>query len=308
MTPRLRLFLVVLSVAVAALAMWLWLENFHVTMADFRLLYERLHWWPLPFLFVLLAGHVALASWRWSIIEQGLGGQKPGFAHAFAAGSLALGLGTLLPGPVVNIACRSLANRVNGMSSLRGALSGTVDQLTDLAVIALLAVPAAVALKYRDLGFFLGGALTASLLGLAIVILLPKLVHAQYFPIRLQKVASLFERSLLFKIYCISLLRAANLIVMTLAIYAAIGTASISAIVIGVPLIALAISVAMLPGAIGVSEWSFSAVFSAFGIPKADIVIFVLANRVVLTGLSLLLMLIVLIAIARKLLVRPSAT
>jgi len=307
MTPRLRLFLVTLSIVVAALAMWLWLDNFNVSMADFRLLYERLQWWPLPFLFVFLAGHVALASWRWSIIEQGLSGQRPAFAHAFAAGGLALGLGTFLPAPVVNIACRSLTNRVNGMSSLRGALSGLADQLADLAVIALLAVPAAIALNYRDLGFFLGGALAATLLGLAIVIQLPKLVHTQYYPIQLQKAAPLFERSLLFKIYGISLLRVANLVVMTLAIHAAVGAASISAIVIGTPLITLAISIAMLPGAIGASEWSFSAVFSAYGIPKADIVIFVLANRVVLTGLSLLLMLIVLIAMARKLLVRPSA-
>lgn len=308
MSLRLQLFLVGVSTAVAAFAMWLWLVSFDVTAADFHLLYDKLRWWPIPILFVLLAGQVALASWRWSLIEHSLGGTKPRFSYALAVGGLALGLGTLLPGPVVNIACRSIANRVTGMSSLRGAISGTVDQLADLAVIAMLAVPSALALKYPDVTFFLGSALGTSLFGLIILALLQKFLKTQNFPKKLEDLSKLFEKQLLLKVYGISLLRAINLVIINLAIYASVGTASIPSIVMGVPLIALAMSVAMLPGAIGVSEWSFSAVFSVFGIAHEDIVIFVLANRVLLTGLSLLMMLIAFAAIARKISCRTSAS
>jgi hypothetical protein len=293
--------LIALSIAVAALAMWLWLRKFDVSRGELESLFLRLRWWPVLPLFGLLAGHVALSSWRWSIIEVALGADRPAFGPAFATGAFAMGLGTFLPSPVINVACRGFANRVAGSSGLRGALSGGVDQVADLAVVVLMALPAAIAFVRHDVTIYLIGVPVMALAGLAGLMLLPTLVRTIRLPFRipaLHRIAPLAERSPLLKVYGISLVRMVNLTAMTVAIHAAIGTASVGAVLIAVPLVTLAISAAMLPGAFGISEWSFSAVFAGLGIPPGDIVLFVLANRIVLTGLSLLLAMIVGLALA----------
>lgn len=304
MTRR-QIGLISLSIVVSALAIWLWLRDFSVSVEALPQLFVRLRWWPVLPLFGLLAEHVALSSWRWSLIEMGLGGERPRFSHAFAAGAFSLGLGTFLPSPMVNIACRGLANRVSGASGVRGAISGGIDQIADFAIVILLTIPAAIAFLHRDLDLYLMGAAAMALLGLVLILILPAIVRLVLpnFLIRaLDRITPLVDRPLLLKLYGISLLRVANLTLMTLAIHAATGTASVAAVVIGVPLVTLAISIVMLPGALGVSEWSFSTVFSSFGVAGDDIVLFVLANRIVLTSLSLTLALLVFLAMARALL------
>jgi hypothetical protein len=226
-----------------------------------------------------------------------LGGQRPRFGSAFAAGAFALGLGTFLPAPVVNVACRGFANRISGNSGLRGALSGGIDQIADLAVVALMAVPATVAFLTHDLDLFLYGAFAMALVGLGLTSVLPALVRWALlrFPrVGAERIAALADRPLLLKIYGISLLRVVNITLMTLAIHAATGAATVSAVVIGAPLVTLAISAAMLPGAFGISEWSFSTIYASLGVSRGEIVLFVLGNRIVLTGLSLALALFVL--------------
>lgn len=305
MTRQRRCGLVALSIAVAALVMWLWLRNFNVSAEEFTQLAARLRCWPMLPLFVLLAGHVALSSWRWSLIEASLGAERPSFRTAFAASTFALGLGTFLPAPVINVICRSLANRFSGASGLRGALSGGIDQVTDLAMVVLVAIPAAIAFLRNDLGLYIWGVSLVLLLGLGLILVLPGIIGSVFphfaFP-GLGRIEALVDRPLLFKLYGISMLRVLNLTLMTLAIHAATGAGTVPAIIIGVPLVTLAISATMLPGAFGVSEWSFSAVFSSFGVSRGDIVLFVLANRTVLTGLSLTLALLVLLAMASGLL------
>lgn len=304
MTRR-QIGLISLSIVVSALAIWFWLRDFSVSADALSQLFVRLRWWPVLPLFGLLAEHVALSSWRWSLIEMGLGGERPRFSHAFAVGAFSLGLGTFLPSPMVNIACRGLANRVSGASGVRGAISGGIDQIADFSIIILLTIPAAIAFFHRDLGLYLMGAAAMALLGLVLIFTLPAIVRVVLpdFLIRaLDRITPLVDRPLLLKLYGISLLRVANLTLMTLAIHAATGTASVAAVVIGVPLVTLAISIVMLPGALGVSEWSFSTVFSSFGVAGDDIVLFVLANRIVLTSLSLTLALLVFLAMARALL------
>ncbi|KVL84816.1 lysylphosphatidylglycerol synthase domain-containing protein [Burkholderia stagnalis] len=294
--------LIPLSIVVAVLATWLWLRSFDISAGALSLLFERLRWWPIVALLGLLAAHVAMSAWRWSLIEVRLGGGRPPFSHAFATGALSLALGTFLPAPVVNVACRSLANRVNGTSGLRGAISGGIDQIADLAAIILVAIPAAVAFWHRDLGQYLIGAAAMVLLGLGLILGLPVIVRlagSHFARSGFGRIAPLVDRTLLVTLYGLSLLRVINLTVMTLAIHAATDAASVTAIVIGVPLITLAISAAMLPGSLGVSEWSFSAVFASFGVAPGEIVVFVLANRIVLTCLALLLALLVLLAMAR---------
>lgn len=301
MTRNQRSGLIVLSILVAALAMGLWIRNFGVSSEELSHIFNRMSWaLSLP-LFGLIVVHVALSSWRWTLIEEGLGGVKPCYVHAFATGAIAQGLGTFLPSPLVNVACRGIANKVSGASGLRGALSGGVDQLADFAIVLLVVVPAAAALLYHDFAIYLLGAPVMLLLGLALIMGLPAITSTVRLPFRLPSMEAIgrkLDRRLLVKIFGISVLRVTNLTLMNLLILAATDVANTQAVVIGVPLVALTTSIAMLPGAIGVSEWSFSAVFAGFNIARSDIVLFVLANRILLTCVSLILMLIVLVAIA----------
>ena len=297
MTGRLRLLLVVVSVLLAALAVGLWLHAFDVTSTEVVTLLARLRWWVLVPLFACLAAHVALASWRWALLDEALGGSPVPFRQAFAFGTLGVALGTFLPPPLMNVASRSLSNRISGGSPMRGALSGSLDQGADFAVVILMAVPSTIALTSGDLAVFSVLALAASLVGLGVVLLLPHPVRVIPF-VRNRLDGRLADRSLLLRLYGISLLRLVNLTVITLLVFVASCAGDVAAIVIGVPMITLAISLVMLPGALGVSEWSFSVVFERFDVAQQDIVLFVLANRLILTGLSLALAMVTMAASA----------
>lgn len=296
-----RIPLTVISVAVALIAMGLWIRTFDVSAEAVADLFHSLHWGAVLPLAALLAGHVALSAWRWQMIEEGLGGARPQLSSAYATGAFALGLGTFLPSPVVNILCRALANRYAGTSALRGALSGSLDQMADFAIALLFAIPAAIALYYRDLSFYVWGAGAVALLGLAAITLASAAAKRGEAYLRrtwLSRISPLLERDLLMRLYGISLLRIVNLTLMTLMVQMATGAASAAAVIVAVPIVTVAISLAMLPGSIGSSEWSFSAVFSAFSIAKPGVVAFVLGNRILLMGLSLTLALTTLVVTA----------
>lgn len=288
MSGRVRALLIALSIVVSALAITLWVRSFDVTGDAVAELIAGLRWWALVPILALLALHVALAAWRWSAIETALGGSPGSHGQTFRFGVIALALGTFLPPPLVYVACRGLANRLNGTSPVRGAISGAIDQGADFAVVLMMAVPAVIALLARDLEFFLVGASIMAVLGFILAIVLPRIGLASRLAANV-RAADLLDRGILLRAYAISLLRMINLVAITLMILVACDGGSATAIIIGVPLVTLAISVAMLPGAIGVSEWSFTAVFAAFGLPSGETVTFVLANRLLLTGLALLL-------------------
>lgn len=291
---------VIASIAIALAALWLWIRNFDVSGAAFFDLLHRLRWAAIVPLATLLVGHVALSSWRWQLIEERLSGVRPQFSSAYASGAFALGLGTILPSPIVNITCRALANRYAGSSSIRGALSGTLDQLADFAVALLFAIPAVIALHQRDISLYLVGSAAAAVIGvtaLAPLAAVGKWAASHNRHSWWRQIAPLLDRKILARLYGISLMRLANATFMNLLIQSATGAATASAVTIAVPIVTVATSVAMLPGAIGISEWSFSKTFSAFEIANPDIVTFVLANRILLTTLSVFLATTTLVAI-----------
>lgn len=295
MTHRRRVVLTTVSAAVAIVALGLWIWNFDVSTAEVADLFHRLRWWTVFPLAALLAGHVALSSRRWQLIEDGLGAERPRFGPAYATGTFALGLGAFLPSPLVNVLSRALANRHAGVSSLRGALSGGLDQLSDLVIVLLLSGPALAAFLAKDLKVYLWGGAGTLIAGAAITFVIPWLLRILPFGI-VRRIRPLFRWSLLSRLYGLSTLRVLNLTLMNILICQAVGAGSVSAVLIAVPLVMLATSITMLPGAIGVSEWSFSGIFSGMGISDASIIVFVLGNRILLTILSLSLALIALAA------------
>jgi hypothetical protein len=298
-SSRRRLF-TLLSVVVAVAALWLWWRFFDVSFAQLRGTLAAIDWRFIPAIIALLVGHVALSAYRSMLIEVGIGGRRPRFAHAFAAGGLALGLGTFLPAPIVNVASRGLTNKMTGNSAVRGAVSGGLDQAADFGITVLLAIPAGLALALGNAGIYAMGAPAMLVAGLLAMSAVPWLARSAWLPacaMRFADLALFSQTAELRKVYGISVLRLVNLSLITVMVGYACGAGTIWSLLIAVPLVALAVSVAMLPGALGSSEWSFSAVLGQYGLGAADIVRFILANRVLLTLAYLAIALVVVIAI-----------
>lgn len=304
MSAPVRVLLGLLSTTIAVVALVLWLDAFHVTGTDVELLLARLHWWTVPLIFVLLAAHVGLSALRWGRIEVALGGTPQPFGRAFLSGAWALGLGTFLPGPLANVVCRGVSNRLSGNSGVRGAVSGGLDQIADVAIVAVFAIPAAIAFIAHSPIVYMAGATLAALAGwkISAVLSADKALHMiQLLSNRVPRIAPLFTPGLLRKIYAISLLRLLNLTAITLMIHVASEASTFGATLVSVPLVTLAISAAMLPGSFGVAEWSFTGVFAGFGIPSYQIAAFVLANRLILTSLGIVIGLLAALLTIRKL-------
>lgn len=290
MSSRIRALFALISAAVAVAALGFWLEAYQVSEADLETVFVRMNWWAVPIIFVLLAGNIALSALRWSRIEVALGGCPPPFERAFVTGSLALALGTFLPGPLANVACRGLSNRLSGASGVRGAVGGGLDQIADVLIVGLLALPAIVAFVTQSVGTYLIGAPVTALVGWyasdfraggARQRMLEAVSNA------VPRLAPVSTPGLLRELYGLSLLRVLNLTMITLMIHFASGAATLGATLVSVPLVTLAISAVMLPGSFGIAEWSFSGVFAGFGIPSGEITLFVLTNRLLLTTLAL---------------------
>jgi hypothetical protein len=295
-----RPLLTLLSVIVAVAALWFWWRFFDVSLAELRGTIAAIDWRFIPLIIALLVGHVALSAYRWMLIEVGIGGRRPRFVHAFAAGGLALGLGTFLPAPIINVASRGLTNRMTGNSAVRGAVSGGFDQAADFGITALLAIPAGLALALGDTGIYAMGAPAMLIAGLLVISAVPRLARSAWLPAWARRFADLAlfaQPAALRKVYGISVLRLANLSLITVMVGYACDAATIWSLLIAVPLVTLAISVAMLPGAFGASEWSFSAVLGQYGLGTTDVVRFVLANRVLLTLASLAIAVVVMICV-----------
>lgn len=271
--------------------MALWIRSYSVHWENLHALIAQLHWWPLPAILVLLACHVALAAARWTRIERALGADGPRFQTAFTVGAIALGLGTVLPGPLTNIGSRALSNRLGGNDAIRGAVSGTIDQLADLA-IALLFIPAAIiGVATQSVSLYAAAIAASSAAGFAMLSVAKSLLaHVSRLSLRRRQVEALARTGALRPIYWLSLLRFACLTAITMLVHFATGAATLSAVIIAIPLVTVAISIAMLPGGFGVSEWSFSAVFATLGVKHEQIVTFVLGNRILLSAGALLVM------------------
>ena len=292
MTRWLRPGAAALTIVIASAILLLWIRGYSVSGTDLDVLAANLRWWTLPGLLALMAAHVFIAAVRWSSIEQALGAERPALRRAFGAGAIALGLGTFLPGFVTNVAARSVSNRIAGNGAVRGAVSGTIDQLSDLAVVALFIPAAILGIMSRSLSLYFLASIISAAIGYSALGVFPAILKALG---RLssrvdQASAGLIRTTTLRTIYALSLLRFTCLTAMTLLIHFATGAGTASAAILAVAPVTVAVSLAMLPGGLGISEWSFSAVFTALGVDPQQIVLFVLGNRIILTAIALMLM------------------
>lgn len=296
MIARRQLILSGLLTALALLAAATWWLVFGVTFGKLILAFNRLEGRWLALVFLALVVQVALSAIRWATIEGAIGGHRPSFQLGFVSGAIATALGTVLPAPIMSVLCRSLATRITGNGARRGAISGFLDQGCDLAICVWFAIPAVVSILTGDLPRFpvlalasgLGGWLVALGTGWAVPRLAPTQLTRRYD--WLTRLAGPRELSVL---YLTSVMRAGNLLVMALLISLTSAAIDPLALAVAVPIVAVANALAMLPGAIGVSEWGFSSILAKIGVADGAIITFLLANRAILTGLPVLLGLVV---------------
>jgi hypothetical protein len=289
MTVHSRFILAILSLLAGLIATLLWMRSFHVDISDIWTVTGMTSWWVMPILFTLQSLNVALAAWRWSLIEASMGGELPPFRRAFHAGALALGLGTVLPGPLVSIASRSISSRLDKGSLKRGALSGLVDQIADISIIILFLPSAVAAFTLKMPGIYVSLIPLTILIGRTSLNLIPSLhsltksgILSKLFSPRWQD----FDILTIKTIYWISIIRFINITAITYFVNEAVNACPPLVIIMSIPLVTLAISLAMLPGGFGIAEWSFSAVFASMGVPHGEIVHFVLANRLLLSVIA----------------------
>lgn len=298
MLPAKRLIHSVILVIFGFIAIGLWRRNFDVSLGDVKDIFDSISWDLAPVIFLLLAFHVSLSALRWLEFEESFGGERADFSLAFISGAIAMGLGTFLPAPLMGVACRSIANKMVGTSSLRGALSGTLDQFSDFAIYAWIAIPALLALFSNEVSVFLVFGPAMLILGIPVLCLLSYILSPAkpHWPLSKMKwIALLFSPKTLIRVYILSSLRLINITAITILVGQSID-AQISPLNLGiaVPLVSIANAIVMFPGAIGVAEWSFTTVLGHLGTPEPSQISFVIANRALLTVLPLLLSILVL--------------
>jgi uncharacterized membrane protein YbhN (UPF0104 family) len=293
---RRQLILSGLLTALALLAAATWWQVFGVTFGKVVLALNGFKGRWLALVFLALMVQIALSAIRWATIEAAIGGHRPSFQLGFVSGAIAIALGTVMPAPMMSVLCRSVATRITGNGARRGAISGLLDQGCDLAICVWFAIPALVVILTGDLPRFPMFALASGLVGWLLALgtgwAVPRLVSAHLIR-RYDWLMRLATPRAVSVLYLTSVMRAGNLLVMALLISLTSAAIDPLALAIAVPIVAVANALAMLPGAIGVSEWGYSSILAEIGVAEGAIITFLLSNRAILTGLPVLLGLVV---------------
>ena len=278
--------------ALAILAAYGWWQAFGVTLPVARSVFVGFEKTWLTLVFVALIVQVALSAIRWAAIEGAIEGPRPRFELGFVSGAIAMALGTVLPAPLMSVLCRSLATRIMGNGARRGAISGLLDQGCDLAISIWFAIPAVIAILIGDVAGFPMFALLVGIAGVPVALMLgwsvSCIVHARLTP-RYDWLVRLGSPCNVIVLYLTSVMRVCNLVAMAALISLTSAAIDPVKLAIAVPIVAVTNALAMLPGSIGVSEWGFSSVLAEVGVADSAIIVFLLANRAILTGLPVLL-------------------
>ena len=260
---------------------------------------------PGPLLAVLVC--LALSTWlsavKWRLTSATDGGT------AYALTALGVALGQVLPLNFATGLARTIGARVTGdLGMLRAAGTTAYEQIFDIATVVVLAAAAGVtwlvggdatawamlAVVASAIGWGLTGSLTARLSRWAggcsdpgenrgasqgVVRRLVAAIHA----------SGCIEPGLARRLYLLSVVRFVLLVGMCHASARAVGL-EIAPWQLGaaLPFTILAMAVAPLPGGLGVFEWSLSGALVLFGVPVETAVHWVVINRLLAIGASVL--------------------
>lgn len=279
-----------MAIGAGALLFVLWFTHSDLSLPQVVAIIERFDPTPILPVGLLLVLHLLIGAEKWRLVEQRLTGNKPALGRSFGAAAAATAIGQFLPSPLANAVTRGASNRVHeGKGFRRGLLSSIWEQAFDIYVALALSVAAAVAIGVDKPGWFAPSAVLAAAAAALPLLLLTPLSKLHYFRRPAPRVdTQLLCTELSLKLFGLSILRFGTLALITIAVAAAANTAiSPIQLVIAVPLVTAATAISMIPGGLGATEWSFTAVLSAQGVGHEAVLAFVLANRLILTGAAL---------------------
>ena len=279
--------LALLTIGVGFSLLWLFLRVTGISGAELGRTLRNLR--PLPLLVILAATALSMAAGaeKWRLVEGHLCGRYPTRRQSFGLSALGSALGQFMPAPVASALVRGGgAHLLTGSGGRRGALSSAWEQLFDIGVICMAAVPALIALRLGDFRIFLFGAPVLAAVGDRLIGVSTRLAH-RFLPAIARP---LLDPSLSLKLYRLSLIKFLALIGMTLGVASAIGS-SIPPLPLAaaIPPVAIAGTASFVPAGLGVNEWSFVFFLGLSGIAQHPIAAFALMNRLLVGSFSILL-------------------
>ncbi|HEY3798517.1 MAG TPA: lysylphosphatidylglycerol synthase domain-containing protein [Caulobacteraceae bacterium] len=274
-------------IVVGAGLLWLFLRLTGIDAADLSRAVRALR--PLP-LVVILASTVlstAAGSEKWRLVEGRLAHAAPTRRYAFGLTAVGAALGMFMPAPVASALVRGGgAHLLTGAGGRRGAFSSAWEQLFDIGVIALAAIPALVALQLGDFRVFLFGAPVLAVLCDRLVGVATRIAR------RVLPAAAgpLLDPALTLKLYRLSLVKFVALVGMTLGVAAAIqSTIPPLTLAAAIPPVAIAGTLSFVPAGLGVNEWTFVVILGLSGIAAHTVATFAVMNRLLVGGMSIAL-------------------
>ncbi len=272
-------------------------------MERFRGLVNQLNAGALVLVVATTLAHMFIGGWKWQLVtrwyqrdlDRGLGIHF--YTLTTCYGSL---LGHFLPMHLTVMAARSFALRMQAKASIgAGAATSLVEQVFDLVVPVLLLLPAAALIfGVADLTvtavaaalLLVGFAALLGASGPSVVLWLVGLIGTVKgwfgMPSDRQDDALLGRRKarrLLLSLYGLSLVRFANLVLLSVAIAWALGLPiSGQQIFVAMPIVQLSFAVPITPGSLGVAEWTWSTALVLQGVGPTVAGEYALASRLLI--------------------------
>jgi hypothetical protein len=265
--------------------LWLFLRATGITGQELALIVRGLQPLPLLLVFVATAISIAAGGEKWRLVEERLSGRYPTRRHAIGLSAVGSAFGQFMPAPVASALVRGGGTHLlTGSGGRRGALSSAWEQLFDIGVICMAAVPALIALRLGDFRVFLFGAPIVAVVGDRLIGVSTVLAR-RVLP---RMAGPLLEASLSLKLYRLSLIKFLALLGMTLGVAAAIGsTIPPLTLAAAIPPVGIAGTLSFVPAGLGVNEWSFVFILGLSGIAQHTVATFALMNRLMVGSLSI---------------------
>jgi hypothetical protein len=244
---------------------------------------------PLPLAAILASTVLSTAAGaeKWRLVEGALSGRLPTRGRAFGLSAVGSALGLFMPAPVASALARGGGSRLlTGAGGRRGAFSSAWEQLFDMGVIGIAAVPALIALRLGDFRVFLVGAIILAG-GCDRLVGAGTRLARRVCP---QAMGRLLDPALSLKLYRLSLVKFVALVGMTLGVAAAIRSdIPPLPLAAAVPPVAIAGMLSFVPGGLGVNEWTFALILGLSGVTQHAVATFSVMNRLLVGSLSIVL-------------------
>jgi len=271
-----------------------------------------LDWGAFLRLSALMAVNIYLSSWKWQLVDRA--SRRPtdrpvSESTSFALTSIGTALGQVVPMQFAAPLARTAGTWTYGSAIRRGTLSTFVEQASDLVIVCFLALAsvATILLHGKAWTWLAVGLVIWAMAMLSLPSMLPilrrlagTLAVTGYCPARWRKaVAELSDSRLLNvklgrQLMAISTLRFAVLVLMAAQTTAAIRCdVPLWCLMAAMPIVVLSSAIGITPGGLGFTEFGYSAMLVAYGIPLSTATQWALTNRLLTSAAAFIVTLVV---------------